>query len=73
MTYQKPENAYENAEEAIVAMKGELGFQDILEAAYGTAEHPKANQLFNLAWEYGHSQGFQAILDYYENLTDLLS
>lgn len=99
MTYQKPENAYENAIKAIAAMKElppyptgkgseftakkmmwrdmqvkqEREFRDILEAAYATAEHPKADLLLDLAWCHGHSYGFQEVLGYYEEFSDLLS
>lgn len=34
--------------------------------------HPKREKLFELAWEYGHSNGLNSVVDYAEELVELL-
>ena len=48
-------------------------FRDILTVSYGTAEHPKAQRLFEIAWDLGHSSGYKEVLYWYDDLVDLLS
>ena len=35
-------------------------------------DNPKRNKLFNLAWEYGHSDGLRLVVNYAEELSELL-
>lgn len=38
----------------------------------GIAGHPKANQAYHLAYEYGHASGFQDTLEYLCDLAELI-
>lgn len=42
------------------------------EAECGTAGHPKAAKLRSIAYEYGHSSGYEEIYGYYSELAELL-
>lgn len=44
-----------------------------LERKYNLLGHPKADDLYRLAWDYGHSGGFAEIENYYTELSDLLT
>jgi hypothetical protein len=39
---------------------------------HGVTGHPKAERAFQLAWDYGHSSGFQEVANYFDDLADLL-
>ncbi len=43
-----------------------------LEAENGVVGHPKANLLWSLAWEHGHSSGYSDVVNYYDNFVELL-
>ena len=45
--------------------------KDLLEEI-GIANHPKAEQLFNMAWDRGHSNGYTEVLIEAEELSELL-
>lgn len=47
-------------------------FQHDLIEAYGVVEHPKAIKAFEMAWADGHSEGWHAVKDKFEELVDLL-
>jgi hypothetical protein len=47
-------------------------FKADLEEEYGTADNPKRDDLFKLAWDYGHSGGFSQIVNYYDDLYELV-
>lgn len=47
-------------------------FQADLEAEYGLAGHPKADRLFGIAWDHGHSSGYSDVAGYYGELAELL-
>lgn len=47
-------------------------FRKDLIAKYNMTKHPKADKLFNKAWDYGCSLGYDAIEDYFQDLTELL-
>ena len=47
-------------------------FKDDLENEYGTKGHPKADKLFSLAWEQGHSSGYHEVACAYDDLAGLL-
>jgi hypothetical protein len=44
---------------------------DLLED-YGVTDHPKASLCFGIAYDYGHSSGFQEIASYFDTLVDLI-
>ncbi len=38
----------------------------------GIADHPKADRLFSMAWERGHSEGYHSVYSEAEDLSDLM-
>ena len=47
-------------------------FKRALEIVFDMGGNPKADKLFDLAWEYGHSCGFSEVLINYEDLLPLV-
>jgi len=47
-------------------------FRNNLEASYGVQDHPKANKVWELAWEHGHANGFSEIEHYYHEFVSLI-
>jgi len=47
-------------------------FKSDLLGALGLAEHPKARELYRLAWDYGHSAGYQDVVHYALDMAELL-
>jgi len=47
-------------------------YRSQLESEFETSGHPKAEKLFDLAWDYGHSSGLHEVKMYYEELKELL-
>lgn len=43
-----------------------------LEVEHDIVGHPKADKLWNLAWEMGHSLGYSGVLNYYNELLELV-
>ena len=43
-----------------------------LELEHGMAGHPKSNELWKLAWEYGHAYGAHEVRSYYDDMVELL-
>lgn len=43
-----------------------------LETEHAMADHPKAGQLWMLAWAHGHSGGYSEVINYYEEFVELL-
>lgn len=43
-----------------------------LEVLHGLCHHPKQEQLWNLAWEYGHGLGLSEVSGYYGEMAALL-
>jgi hypothetical protein len=43
-----------------------------LEAEHGIAGHPKADKLWSLAWDDGHSAGYYDVIGYYEEFVELV-
>jgi hypothetical protein len=43
-----------------------------LEAKHGLTGHPKADKLYALAWDMGHSAGYSEVEIYYDDMADLL-
>jgi hypothetical protein len=48
-------------------------FKRDLLADLGIADHPKADRLFELAWDYGHASGYSEVYNYALELVDLLN
>lgn len=46
--------------------------RDSLEKDNGTWGHPKADMLYSIAWELGHSDGLDSVTSYYEMMVDLI-
>lgn len=46
-------------------------FRNDLIEKYGMTGHPKANQCFNMAWDFGQSSCYEDIEDYFMNLINL--
>lgn len=64
-------------DEAVVdyhyAMKEiEKQFKLDLEKEYSLTGHPKADKVFDMAWEDGHSSGYGSVESYYERYADLV-
>lgn len=47
-------------------------FRADLEAEEGLTGHPKADALWRIAWDRGHSSGYSEILECYEQMVELL-
>lgn len=43
-----------------------------LETKWGLVGHPKADKLYSLAWEMGHSAGYHEVGLYYDDMAELL-
>lgn len=41
-------------------------------AALGFTDHPKADTLWKLAWEFGHAHGYSDVVYYMDELSELL-
>lgn len=53
------------------ALRLQEEFRRDLIKKYNMTEHPKANRLFNKAWEYGSSSGLWDVEDYFMSLIEL--
>lgn len=47
-------------------------FHDDLFQELGISNHPKRGKLYDLAWSYGHSEGFRSVFEYASELSELL-
>lgn len=43
-----------------------------LELEHGVAGHAKADKVWSLAWEHGHSSGYSEVINYYEEFVELI-
>lgn len=48
-------------------------FRDDLEREHGVVGNPKADLLWQKAWEGGHANGFSEVCSHYENLVELIT
>ncbi|CAM6054528.1 unnamed protein product [Sphagnum tenellum] len=48
-------------------------FRVDLENEFGLTNHPKAELLFEKAWDRGHAGGFQEVYHHYDDLSELLT
>lgn len=73
-----PENVDGNSEvyfviDAMFVDKGdEPKFRKWLEASFDMEDHPKADTLWNLAWDKGHAHGYHEVYNEYNDLLDLV-
>jgi uncharacterized protein YcbK (DUF882 family) len=44
-----------------------------LEAEHGMADSPKAEKLWELAWEHGHGCGYSDVISHYETFAELVT
>lgn len=47
-------------------------FKMDLEAVHELSGHPKADKVYELAWEWGHSYGLDEVMSYYDDLAGLV-
>lgn len=47
-------------------------FQSDLFAEYQVTNNPKAVRCYQLAWEYGQADGLNGVLDYFDELVELI-
>lgn len=47
-------------------------FVSTLEKFYEVEDHPKKSRLFSIAWDYGHSNGLEEVVNHYETLVELI-
>jgi len=56
--------------------QGRLDMKDVFEKdvidALGLTDHPKAELLFEISWEYGHSAGYHEVYSYAQDMAPLL-
>ena len=52
--------------------KVELRFRADLLESLGIQNHPKANKLYDMAWDDGHSEGYHRVAEVAETLAELL-
>lgn len=43
-----------------------------LEKEFGIVDHPKSDKLYEIAWSFGHSEGFNEVESYYLDMVELL-
>ena len=48
-------------------------FKKDIEAEYNMVGHPKADLLFEKAWDMGHSSGYNEVAQYYNDLHELVA
>lgn len=65
--YQKSRQALRIAEE-----QKKQDFRKALAETYELTDHPKEEILFNLAWETGHSSGYNDVALYYDEMSALI-
>ena len=47
-------------------------FQNDLFEEYGVSDNPKKFKCFELAWEYGHSSGYEEVYNHFGDLVELI-
>ena len=50
----------------------EIKFRDDLAAEHGVSKNPRAEKLFEIAWDLGHAAGLHEVITYYEKLVELI-
>lgn len=50
----------------------EEAYKEDLFAEHGVTNHPKADAVFNLAWDYGHSAGLNEVANYFSEIVTLI-
>lgn len=49
-----------------------MALKDRLEKENGLENHKKKDRLWDLAWEYGHSEGYPMVEQHYNELAELM-
>jgi hypothetical protein len=44
----------------------------LMEKIHGLTGHPKAEKLYEIAWDIGHSAGYHEVEIYYDDMAELL-
>lgn len=39
---------------------------------FGVTDHPKADKVFDIAWDLGHADGYDSVSYYFEKLVDII-
>ena len=65
--YKKAKDAYHREEQRLY-----LEFTEDIAREFGVHGNPKADLLFSIAWEFGHSAGYSEVYGYYGDLVDLI-
>lgn len=68
----KNEKRKKREQEELMREKEIQDFKKELERSCGTVGHPKADLLFEKAWDRGESEGFHSVKEVYEDLSELL-
>src|SRR4051812_42279726 len=50
----------------------EAEFKNDLYVEFGVVGHPKADQVFSLAWSHGHSAGYAEVANYFSEFVELI-
>ena len=64
----KPLPSYARCKDILSAKEA----KEFLEEWFETKGHPKAEVLFRLAWEHGHSNGIYEVAIYYDEFMELI-
>ena len=51
---------------------GDNNFKKDLFEEYGVSNNPKAEQCYNIAYEFGHSDGYYEIAHYFSDIVELI-
>lgn len=62
----------ELSERQLQQRKERLELKVKLQNAHGLADHPKADLLFDMAWNEGHANGIREVEIYYDIMAELL-
>lgn len=73
--YETAGDSFNASREAYRAEENRLyaKFREDVEAEYNMAGHPKAQKLWDKAWERGHSEGLSQVLWWYDDLHELVA
>lgn len=66
-SYIAAKNAFNKEEQNIYDL-----FKDCLFEEFGVTNNPKREKCFSLAWEHGHSSGFNEVYNYFSEFVELI-
>lgn len=72
--YEKEYNKWKDILEKYFSARRQLfdEFSSDLEEFHGVKDNPKRTQLFNIAWDLGHSGGYNEVANYYNDFVELI-